>query len=203
MSQEQSGRRDLVAEFEASYETTPPWDIGAPQPAFAKLAADGRLRGRVLDVGCGTGEHALMAAEAGCEAVGVDIAPTAIRLAEAKASERGTPACFVVGDARTLESLGQRFDVVLDCGLFHVFDDQDRASFVASLARVVRPPGQYFMLCFSEEEPAGWGPRRVTQREIHEAFVPGWHVDAIEPTEIRVTFRTEPIRAWFASMTRT
>jgi hypothetical protein len=51
-----------VAEFEAAYEATPPWDIGAPQPAFATLAADGRLRGRVLDVGCGTGEHVLMAA---------------------------------------------------------------------------------------------------------------------------------------------
>ena len=91
-----------MAEFEAAYETTPPWDIGAPQPAFAALAADSRLRGRVLDVGCGTGEHALMAAEAGCEAVGIDIASTAIRLAEAKAAERGASARFVVGDARNL-----------------------------------------------------------------------------------------------------
>ena len=80
---------DLVAEFEASYATRPPWDIGEPQPAFARLAADGRLRGRVLDVGCGTGEHVLMAADAGCEAVGIDIAPSAVRLAVGEGERAG------------------------------------------------------------------------------------------------------------------
>ena len=192
-----------MAEFEAAYSTTPPWDIGAPQPAFAMLAAEGRLRGRVLDVGCGTGEHALMAAEAGCEAVGIDIASTAIRLAEEKAAERGASARFVVGDARQLEVLGEQFDAVLDCGLFHVFDDEDRAPFVASLSQAVRVGGHYFMLCFNEEEPGGWGPRRVTQGEIRAAFEHGWHVEAIEPADIRVTVRAEPARSWFASVVRT
>jgi SAM-dependent methyltransferase len=195
--------RDLVAEFEAAYATTPPWDIGEPQPAFAALAADGRLRGRVLDVGCGTGEHVLMAADAGCEAVGIDIASSAIRLARAKASERGIRARFIVGDARNLTSLGEQFDVVLDCGLYHVFDDEDRAPFVASLASVIRPGGRYFMLCFSENEPPGWGPRRITQNEIREAFADGWNVDAIEPTDLNVTVRAEPVRSWFASIART
>jgi SAM-dependent methyltransferase len=189
-------------DFEAAYETTPPWDIGAPQPAFATLAADGRLRGRVLDVGCGTGEHVLMAADAGCEAVGIDIASSAIRLARAKANERGISARFVVGDARDLASIGEQFDVALDCGLFHIFDDEDRAPFVASLASVVRSGGEYFMLCFSENEPPGWGPRRVTQDEIRDAFAYGWDVEAIEPADINVTLRTEPVRAWFASITR-
>jgi 2-polyprenyl-3-methyl-5-hydroxy-6-metoxy-1,4-benzoquinol methylase len=203
MSEEHSGRRDLVAHYEAAYQTTPPWDIGEPQPAFANLAADGRLRGRVLDVGCGTGEHVLMAAAAGCEATGIDITSTAIRLAEAKARERGVSAHFIVGDARNLESLGKQFDTVLDCGLFHVFDDEDRQPFVASLARAVRPGGHYFMLCFSEMEPPGWGPRRVTQREINDAFSHGWHVETIEATDLRVTIRAEPARSWFASIART
>jgi SAM-dependent methyltransferase len=191
-----------VHEFEAAYETTPPWDIGEPQPAFAALAAGGRLRGRVLDVGCGTGEHVLMAADAGCDAVGIDIAPSAIRLARAKASERGASARFVVGDARDLASLGQQFDVVLDCGLFHVFDDEDRASFVASLASVLPPGGEYFMLCFSDDEPPGWGPRRVTQHEIRRAFADGWRVASIEPTDLNVTIRAEPVRSWLASIER-
>ncbi len=195
--------RHLASEFEAAYEATPPWDIGEPQPAFAALTAEGRLRGRVLDVGCGTGEHALMAAAAGCEAVGIDIAPSAIRRARAKASERGASARFVVGDARDLASLGQQFDVVLDCGLFHVFDDEDRAPFVASLAGVVPTGGVYFMLCFSDEEPPGWGPRRVTQDEIREAFADGWQVASIEPAAINTTIRAEPVRSWLASITRT
>src|SRR5215475_12075407 len=108
----QEPRRDLVAEFEASYASTPPWDIGRAQPAFAQLAADGLLRGRVLDVGCGTGEHALLAAKVGADAVGIDIAPSAIRRAEAKAKERGIDARFFVGDARELGALGEQFDVI-------------------------------------------------------------------------------------------
>jgi 2-polyprenyl-3-methyl-5-hydroxy-6-metoxy-1,4-benzoquinol methylase len=106
MSEEHSGRRDLVAHYEAAYQTTPPWDIGEPQPAFANLAADGRLRGRVLDVGCGTGEHVLMAAAAGCEATGIDITSTAIRLAEAKARECGVSAHFI-WRCRNLRRRGQ------------------------------------------------------------------------------------------------
>jgi SAM-dependent methyltransferase len=199
---EEPGARDLVAEFEASYQATPPWDIGRPQPAFAELAADGGLRGRVFDVGCGTGEHVLLAAEVGCEAMGMDIAPSAIRLAEAKAAERRLPARFIVGDARELRSLGEQFDIVLDCGLFHVFDNEDRSRFVDSLAEAVRPGGRYFMLCFSEEEPAGWGPRRVTEAEIRALFMNGWEVETIERTELHVTIRTEPVRAWFATVRR-
>jgi SAM-dependent methyltransferase len=167
------------------------------------LAANGHLRGRVLDVGCGTGEHVLMAADAGCEAVGIDIAPSAIRLAQAKATNRGISARFLVRDARNLASLGQQFDVVLDCGLFHVFDDEDRAPFVASLASAIRPHGEYFMLCFSENEPPGWGPRRITQDEIRVAFADGWRVESIEPTDIYVTLRSAPVPSWLASIVRT
>jgi SAM-dependent methyltransferase len=101
-----------------------------------------------------------------------------------------------------LEAPGEQFDTVLDCGLFHVFDDEDRQPFVESLGRVVRPGGHYEMLCFSDEEPPGWGPRRVTQAEIREAFARGWEVETIEPTELHVTIRAEPVRAWFASIRR-
>ena len=62
-------------DFDALYTGTPPWDIGRPQPAFVQLADAGVLRGHVLDVGCGTGEHALMAAALGLQAVGIDAAP--------------------------------------------------------------------------------------------------------------------------------
>jgi len=191
-----------AADFEASYAGTPPWDIGEPQPGFARLAADGRLHGRVLDAGCGTGEHALLAAQVGCEAFGVDFAPSAIRRAEAKARDRGLAATFVVGDALDLVSLGRAFDVVLDCGLFHVFDDADRARYVASLGDVIPPTGGYFMLCFSDDEPPGWGPRRITQAEIHDAFADGWRIASIEPTLLNVTIRPEPVRSWLAAIVR-
>jgi 2-polyprenyl-3-methyl-5-hydroxy-6-metoxy-1,4-benzoquinol methylase len=139
--------------FDASYAGTPPWDIGRPQPAFLALAEAGTIRGRVLDVGCGTGEHALMAASMGLEATGIDSAPAAIALAEAKARDRGLTVRFLVHDALQLASLGTQFDTVLDCGLFHVLDDDDRRTFVENLRAVIQPGGRYFMLCFSDRQP--------------------------------------------------
>jgi SAM-dependent methyltransferase len=152
--------RRRVEEFEASYEGTPPWDIGRPQLAFAALAEAGAFAGPLLDVGCGTGEHVLMAAAAGLDATGIDIAPTAIRLAREKAAERGLTATFVAGDALAMD-FDEAFTTALDCGCFHTFDDADRERLVASLATVVRPGGRYVMLCFSDSEPGDWGPRRM------------------------------------------
>jgi SAM-dependent methyltransferase len=187
-------------DFDAMYAGTPPWDIGRPQPAFARLAEEGRLRGRVLDVGCGTGEHALMAAGLGLEATGIDAAPTAIGLAQDKARDRGLGARFLVWDALELPALGERFDTVLDCGLFHVFDDDDRSRFVESLGGAVAPGGRYYMLCFSDRQPGDWGPRRVSQDEIRGTFGPGWLVESVEPAVIEITISSEGAQAWLSTM---
>jgi 2-polyprenyl-3-methyl-5-hydroxy-6-metoxy-1,4-benzoquinol methylase len=81
-----------------------PWDIGRPQTAFVELAQACELHGRVLDMACGTGEHALMAARLGLEASGVDRSQRAIATAKAKAEQRGLAVRFVVWDALKLAS---------------------------------------------------------------------------------------------------
>src|SRR5712691_7254554 len=138
------------------YGTTPPWDIGRPQPAFLQLAEEEEVRGRVLDVGCGTGEHALMAAGLGLPATGIDAAPSAIAIAERKARERGLAVRFLVWDALELASLGERFDTVLDSALFHVFDDDERSRYVDSLRSAIPTGGRCFMLCFGDRQPGEW-----------------------------------------------
>jgi SAM-dependent methyltransferase len=184
-------------DFDAIYSTvTPPWDIGRPQPAFERLGQAGVLAGTVLDVGCGTGEHALLAASLGHDALGVDISPRAIELARAKAADRGLTARFLVWDALRLPELGEHFDTVLDCGLFHVLGDEARGRFVASLSAVVAEGGRYHMLCFSDRQPGEWGPRRIRQEEIRASFADEWTVDSIEPAVIEVTFDPVVALAW-------
>ncbi|HEV3363269.1 MAG TPA: class I SAM-dependent methyltransferase [Acidimicrobiia bacterium] len=190
-------------DFDEMYSSTPPWDIGRPQPAFLALADTGALQGTVLDAGCGTGEHALMAAERGLEATGVDLAEAAIATAERKARERRLSAEFLVWDALDLPGLGRRFDTVLDCGLFHVFDDADRARFLISLREAVNPGARYFMLCFSDRQPGDWGPRRITEAELRDSFADGWRIDSLEPATIEITLDPAGARAWLVAMTRT
>ena len=181
---------------------TPPWDIGRPQPAFLALAEAGVLQGKVLDVGCGTGEHALLAAQRGYDATGVDLAEAAIAIAISKAESRGIGANFLVWDALDLPGLGQQFDTLLDSGLFHVLDDTDRERYLASLRGAVGPGGRYFMLCFSDQQPGDWGPRRITEKELRDCFADGWRIDSLEPTTIEITFDPAVVQAWLASMTR-
>jgi cyclopropane fatty-acyl-phospholipid synthase-like methyltransferase len=190
-------------DFEASYAGTPPWDIGKPQPIFAALAQAGELQGRVLDSGCGTGEHALMAASLGLDVTGIDVAPSAIARAQAKAAERGLKARFLVGNVLELEKLDGPFHTVLDSGVFHVFDDAERHAYVESLRAATAPGSRYFMACFSDRQPGDWGPRRVTEAEIRESFAAGWQVDSIEAVEFELAFDPPRVQAWLAKITRT
>jgi len=157
--------------FNEAYRGVPPWDIGRPQPVFARLAVNEDLGNDIIDVGCGTGEHAILFASRGYSVLGVDSAPLAVEKAKAKASQRGSKAEFLVADALHLAKLHRQFDVAIDSGLFHVFSDSDREAYVGSLRAILRPRGRYYMLCFSDKEPVGWGgPRRIFKREILRSF---------------------------------
>jgi cyclopropane fatty-acyl-phospholipid synthase-like methyltransferase len=191
-----------VSDWDAAYAATPPWDIGRPQPAFLALAESGALRGHVLDAGCGTGEHALMAAGSGLRATGIDRSATAIAFAVEKARARGLDVRFLVGDVLDMASLDERFDTVLDMGLFHTFDDGDWVTYVANLRRVTSPGSRYFMLCFSDRQPGETGPRRVSQEEIRRSFAEGWRIDAVDASTIETNLPDRQVLAWLAQMTR-
>jgi SAM-dependent methyltransferase len=188
--------------FDAAYRGTPPWEIGRPQPALAELADAGAVRGRVLDVGCGTGEHALLAASLGLPATGIDASPAAIEIARRKAAERGLAARFAVHDALDLAALAGQFDTVIDSALFHVFGDADLLRYEAGLRQVLPAGGRYLMLCFSDRQPPGFGPRRVRREEIEALFGDGWRIDEITPATMEVAIDPAGARAWRATVTR-
>jgi SAM-dependent methyltransferase len=188
--------------WDASYLDGPaPWDIGRPQPAVVRVAAEGGFAGAVLDAGCGTGENALHVASLGLPVLGVDVAETALAIAREKAADRGIEAEFAAADAFQLERLGRRFSTVLDCGLFHTFDGGERAGYVASLASVTEHGGTLYVLCFSDDGP-DTGPHPVSREELRAAFSTGWNVVAIEPDRIHTRFHDEGAPAWLATIKR-
>jgi 2-polyprenyl-3-methyl-5-hydroxy-6-metoxy-1,4-benzoquinol methylase len=189
-------------EFDKAYASgRPPWDIGRPQPAFVALAQAGRIRGKVLDVGCGTGENALFLSQQGLDVLGLDLSSVAIAEARLKAQARGVAARFVIGSALDLLRWEERFDTVIDSGLLHILSDADRPRLVAGLRSVLRPGGYLHLLAFNED--ATWpGPRRLTQAEIRTSFEEGWEVETIASSRFEVVDGSGDAKAWLASIRR-
>ena len=193
--------------FEAAYAGQAPWDIGKPQKAFIDVAD--QITGSILDAGCGTGDTALFLASRGHRVTGIDFLEEPIKRAKRKAAERGISATFLVKDALTLKGWSERFDNVIDSGLFHVLSDADRKTYVAGLATVLKPGGRLFLMCFSDEEPGTQGPRRVSRKELHDAFGQGWDIESIQPSRVEVrpdlkdlSFSPGGPKAWFAVVRR-
>jgi SAM-dependent methyltransferase len=181
------------------------------------LASEGGFTGPVLDAGCGTGENALHVASlglSGLSVLGFDVAETALAIAREKAAARGLEAEFVAADAFHLEDLGRKFRTVLDCGLFHTFDGDERPGYVASLASVTEHDGTLYVLCFSDAGP-DTGPHPIRQEELRAAFGPNngwpsngwpsnaWNVAAIERDRIHTRFHDDHgAPAWLATIKR-
>jgi len=193
--------------FKAMYDGLPPWDIGRPQRAFIEVAD--QIAGSILDAGCGTGENALFFAGQGHKVTGIDFLAEPIESAKQKAAGLSVTANFLVMDALALKELPEVFDSVIDCGLFHVFSDEDRKRYVEGLASMLKPGGRLFLLCFSDEEPKGQGPRRISKQEIDHAFAQGWIVESVSPSRYEVRPESKDMgfseggpKAWFVVVRR-
>jgi cyclopropane fatty-acyl-phospholipid synthase-like methyltransferase len=193
--------------FKDAYADVAPWDIGRIQNAFAAIAD--QVKSPVLDAGCGTGDMAIYFAEKGHQVTGLDYLDEPIRRARAKAAERNLNVDFRVADATKLSELADRFNTVVDSGLFHVFSDDDRRKYVNGLAHVLNAGGHVFLMCFSNEEPGEFGPRRITRAELQTAFADGWQIESIEPAHFEInpnfkgpTFSAGGPKTWFVKVRR-
>jgi len=142
----------------------------------------------VVDVGCGTGNAALLAAERGARVIGIDPAVRLLEVAATAATGRDLDAEFVVGEAASMPVETAEADVVLS--IFGVIFAPDPAAAAAEMARVLKPAGRIVL--------AAWAPGgavskavRLSRQMVAEALeqpVPetrfGWH----EPEELRRLF---------------
>lgn len=180
-----------VEQWNAVYDNdTVPWLIGRPQPAIVELERAGWVRGRVLDPGCGAGEHTILLTKLGYDVIGMDLSPSAIAYAKRNAAAQGVPnARFEAADllAPTASDTAPSYDTIVDSALFHIFgtEPDNRAAYVRSLHALCKPGGAVHILALSDVEP-GFGPR-ISDTLIRESFGDGWELEDLQPAKYHGT----------------
>lgn len=205
-----SGASDFDFDFDPAYRgeaegfrpgQRPPWSLGEPQPEIAALIAAGKIRGTVLDAGCGEAALALELASRGHEVVGLDASPTAIELATAEAARRGLgTASFAVADIADFAAYPpgseNRFDTIVDQTLFHSMPVELREGYQQAIVRAAAPGAVYFVLVFDRagmpESPAN----PVTEDELRDVVGTYWTIDEVRPARIHANF-PDPMPAEF------
>ena len=175
-----------------------PWQIDRPQPEVIRLIEEDQFASPILDLGCGAGDNAIELARRGYRVLGMDVVPEALRRARAKAEKAGLaqPPEFLLGDALHLADSGLEAETVLDCALFHVFEDEERPAYVRGLESVLSPGGRLHILCFSELETRQPGPRRLSRESIEGAFGEGWKLEEAVRCRYWDTVRPDGAHAW-------
>lgn len=140
--------------------------------------------GRALDLGCGTGAHAIELARRGWTVTGVDATPQAVQAARMRPGADAASVTFVDGDVTALRTagVGTGFGFLLDVGCFHGLRDEDRAAMAAEVDAVATADATVLMLAFS---PARRGPLpRGAGRDAIEAAFAGWGVIAEDAADV-------------------
>jgi SAM-dependent methyltransferase len=138
--------------------------LNVPMAEALCEATDPHAGERVLDVACGSGTAALVAARRYCEVSGIDYVPALIERARLRAAAEGLEASFEHADAQQLPFADDTFDVVLSVYGVQFAPDQERAA--AELLRVCRPGGR---IGLASPMPEGWSGDFFA---IHARYVP-------------------------------
>jgi len=185
------------------YRNTPleeiPWNIETPPDVLVELVESGKVKPcKTIDLGCGTGNYAIYLASIGFDVTGIDISPTAIKIAKENAKRKGVKCNFLVADVLgSLDEVKETFDFAYDWELLHHIFPEKRKKFVENLCRILSPRGEYLSVCFSEKDPhfGGSGKYRETrlgtilyfssEDELRDLFEPYFNIKELKTIGIR------------------
>ena len=177
-----------------------PWNIEEPPDALVELLDKGSVRPcKTVEFGCGLGNYTLyLSSRGGFDVTGVDISPTAIRIAEENARKKGLKCAFIVADALgDLKEVEDSFDFAYDWELLHHIFPEQRKKYVENVYGKLKPSGSYLSLCFSEKDPhfGGTGKYRETplgtvlyfssETELRDLFEPYFRIEELKTIKVR------------------
>jgi SAM-dependent methyltransferase len=193
-------------EPEDIYRTLPPeaipWNIETPPETLVEMVESGKVKPcKTIDLGCGAGYYAIYLASRGFDVTGIDISPTAIKIAKEKAEKENVKCIFIVADVLgSLDEVKDTFDFVYDWSLLHHVYPEHRKKYIENVNRILNSGGKYLSVCFSEKDPhfGGSGKYRETplgtilyfssEEELKELFSAYFKIIELKTLEIEGKF---------------
>jgi len=189
--------------MERIYQKTPfneiPWNFETPPDVLVGLVEGGKVKPcEALDLGCGTGNYSIYLATMGFNVTGIDISPTAIKIAQENAKKRGVKCSFFVADVLgNLNEVKGKFDFVYDWELLHHILPEQRRIYIENVQRILNSGGKYLSVCFSEKDSefGCTGKYKETrlntvlyfssEDELRDLFEPYFHIRVLITIRIR------------------
>jgi SAM-dependent methyltransferase len=174
-----------------------PWNIESPPDALVELVESGKVKPcKTIDLGCGAGNYAIYLAGIGFDVTGIDISPSAIKIAKQNAEKKRVKCNFLVGDVLGDLEVKETFYFAYDWELLHHIFPEKRKKYVENVHRILNPRGQYLSVCFNENDPqfGGSGKYRETrlgtilyfssEDELRGLFEPCFKIKELKTIEI-------------------
>jgi len=158
-----------------------PWEDGLAQQAVSdqisamfdrEETASQPPHGRALDLGCGSGIHAVDLAKRGWEVTGVDCVAKPLARARARARQAGVEVFLVNDDITNLQAaqIGSGFRLVLDFGTVHGLTDAQRRQVGRTVTELATPDASILMLAFAPGR-RGPLPRGMSRDDIEATYL--------------------------------
>ncbi len=190
-------------DFEARYRADDlPWETGRHDHALSHLVERGPIQPcRMLEIGCGVGTNALWLAGRGFEVSAVDVSPTAIDEARARAAQAELRVDFQVADVMNGGLAADPFALVFDRGCFHLYDDPSRREHFAAVVRDQLVSGGRWLSLLGSTDGRGPdpGPPRRSALEIASAVEERFEILRLETYYLDTRLPEAP-RAWVCLM---
>ena len=186
-----------------NYQKTPlneiPWNIETPPDVLTKLVESGEVKScKTIDIWCGTGNYSIYLASVGFDITGIDISPTAIKIAKENAKKKGIKCSFLVVNALgNLNKIKSTYDFAYDWELLHHIFPEQRKIYIKNVYELLNPGAKYLSVCFSEKDSGfgGSGKYRKTRlgtilyfsskNELRELFEPFFKIEKLKTIEIK------------------
>ncbi len=176
------------------------WVACSASAELYNLIADGTIApGSVfVDVGCGLGMEAILAASQRMRAYGVDISPLALAKARDLQEVFGLDVTWLEADATAIPLPDGHADVVNDRFFFHNVERDMREAYARSVFRILRPGGLFILRGFSSHMEAGSGPLRLTSDDLLSTFGAGFECEHLAVFQNLPTEKRPRQRHWYS-----